>query len=69
MKKITDTKIAEFIGVSPAMWSMFKSGDRDLSYKKAQELEVKIGLDSKFTMEEKRDWVVLAIKAFCYGRI
>jgi len=69
MKKLKDTEIAKYIGLSPAMWSMFKSGKRDLSYKVAQEIEVKIGLDSKFTMEADRDWVVLAIRAYCWGKI
>ena len=68
MKKITDSQIAKYIGISPAMWSMFKSGKRDLSYKQAKKLEVKFGLDPRFTLEADRDHVVIAIKAFCWGK-
>lgn len=64
-----DRDVAKFLGVSDSMWSMFRHNKRNISKRKAKLIEGKTGIDSQYIIEAPRSKVVMAIHAFCYGKI
>jgi len=69
MKKITHTQIVKFLGIPASTWGMYVTGKRQMSYKLAEIIEVKTGIDTKFTMKAPKDHIILAITAYCVGRV
>ena len=68
MKKTTNSQIAKVLGIPKSTWGMYTTGRRRMTYETAKRIELVTKMDHEFLISADRDHVVMAIKAFCWGK-
>jgi len=69
MNKQNQKNIATHIGVSPAMYSAVKKGNRRFGDKICKKLSSELGISFEFLKTAENSHIIIAIEAYFYGKL